>query len=559
MASSLKKLIQLGILPKDRAAFADMLSSMEPEQFDVLYNAIDQIDDEAVSGAALDILDSNAEDPLAALKELGDTVYGVERLPMTGIRGKQPEAKPEVNERVPPQQSKGEKKLLADTPKEEAPPAATGKGAKKATGKAQPQAKDAPQIESNDENMFLIDQGFTEQQIAKMKPADRRETLKDLGYTGAAAEPAGAAPAPGESPAMQQARQMIGAARGGQQPSDPGVVRGPDAMFSDVAAPNFAPVTLPSGFSMDTMSMPSRAPADIGAVTPGNPGVMFQESVLPSPEMLPGVRMVDSGEVDAAMPDQSAMDMSRMNSSLFPTIEQLEQARIDPMMALLSDPRFNAQDAPAQPENAWRAWAPGRSSAPSGPENVAPPPPEADMPPEAMAEGMPPEQAALDMPPAMDMSLLSRLPEPQSAMDMSRLSDPRFRGGGGGGGPPNNPPGGGGGGPPNNPPGGGGGKPPLYRPVSSRAPEFLRRMGSGFVTEPIDHVIRNAIPYGTLAAAGGLGYALSGGGPPPVPQDQMDAVDEMRRKARADLESVIGPMAIPLPPGMQIRAVPQSE
>lgn len=79
------------------------------------------------------------------------------------------------------------------------------------------------------------------------------------------------------------------------------------------------------------------------------------------------------------------------------------------------------------------------------------------------------------------------------------------------------------------------GKPPKWSPVTSRAPEFLRRMGSDKLTGTADHITRNMIPYGTgIAAAAGLAAGLRGrlGGEPQVTPEQMNEMEAREQAAR---------------------------
>lgn len=77
------------------------------------------------------------------------------------------------------------------------------------------------------------------------------------------------------------------------------------------------------------------------------------------------------------------------------------------------------------------------------------------------------------------------------------------------------------------------GKPPKWSPVTSRAPQFMRRMGSDIFTGVADHIARNAIPYGIgIPAAIGAGYGMFGERQPQITPDQMNEMDAREQAAR---------------------------
>ena len=567
MASpALKKLIKMGILPEGRKAWDAQVRAMadDPtliEDFDIRVQSLEETDP-ALFNEIVSYLDP--DDGIGGLTRMGDDLYGAEPAKKTGIRGKQAETGERIEGTNLPEKS-SDKGLLANPSKEqaeaeqarEAAAAPKKAGGKRSVGKK----KDVEPLDTNEENVFLLNAGLTEDQIRKMTPASRAETLKDFGFKGTqaaeTAAPQGGAEPGGESEAMQQARAMLA---GSQPPGDPSVVNRPGPMFSEVASPNFAPLVLQPTFSMDTMGMPSGSLADMGNVTMGNPGVMFSESVMPSPEMLPGVQMMDAADLPEAA-EGPTMDMSRLNAANFPTIDRLEADRVDPFFGRLGDPRFQNRGIFDQPP----------------PDAAAPLP----------NEPPPPDNALAPSP--LDMSRLNAANFPTIDQLMSgagdsmtaRMGNPRFQNrglsdatqSGSGAAMADAAPAGANAVKGTAPKGAkntwGEMDNAWERPATAGIRALLRGMGdksaarqdaAGYLGAPFDAVARNVLPLAGAGAVGALGYsALSGPRKPPVQQDQLDAVDEMRAKARADLESIIGPMAIPLPPGMQIRAVPKSE
>ncbi len=488
MASpQLRKLIKPLDLPRNRADFVASIARMEGGDIDDLVDRLGALADQDLAGVAIDAIDSDINDPTVGLMELADLMYGPEQAPAkTGIRGKTGAPPEKIESNLP--DSKADKDTLPATPKEQ--------------GSGKKGAMDA-------DTKYLKDKGFGPD-YEWDSPEQRADTLASLreqdaqkGKGGKKSAPK-TAETPARSPEMQRAMQMAEQARGGMAaPDDPSIV-----------------------------------------MAGGMPG--YEDVVMPTPADM-GATMMDAGDFEA-------MYNVSPYSPPPPTPEEIERHRMAQMFNRMGDPRY--QYRPEAP-------APNR-----------PPDPLAGITPEdyqSVFGGGPKPQPAdpfVGLSPEDIQSVFGGGPSPQANDPFAGLSPEDIQSVFGGGEVPRGPDdikgasvqdwqdvfGGGPSGTAGDTGGGGKtqpGKPEPWSPVTSRAPEFLRSMGSDWVTKPIDHGIRNLIPYSIAGAGLGAGIAaMRGAGPTPLPPDQLDAIEQERMNARAAAESVLGPMAIPMPTGM---------